>query len=557
MDFTTNYCGIYWSDGKVQSSVCNGKSKPVDELDYTCQMHDCAYKKSKSSKDRRRADDVFFNQNLGRGLKRSAYAYIVKYGNYLMEPSSLFAYSNAPINSRFRPVPYTPQAIPLDSTEDFLVNRPSMRGSVTEETAYAKVIERERPFKAEIIEVDQDAQTCTATPNTDMAKTKKNNKKTQPKKKAGKRHSGSGPTPVSAISQAPVSIGNTVRGTKPSVKTTANGATVVGRDFAFNLNGTASSVTDWECIGGMPLTPCVMPSSVMRSYCQMYSKFRFKRFAIHYITSSPTSQSGDIVFYYNREVSAPLPDYTSTSFLPFLLSDSYNIIGPQWSNHTLMGIPPSGWKSTNYLSLDDINTASNGEVFIYSKTSTTSSPGYVLIDYEIEFQDLSINPKAGILPVSRGQYSNFAFGCSALATTLGVTTAAGLYCVNRGNNISNAASALPAGARTGDIYKMVACATSSVALNTWTGVDLTNLLVYPTRPDVPFTVEDGFTFYAALQDNSVGGGDLQTFYLYPTLDAAKIGGNRFFFGVTATITFALIVNASLVYQVSTGTQSAY
>jgi len=35
-----NYCGAYWSDGKFQKSVKNGKSFPVDAVDAVCQQHD-------------------------------------------------------------------------------------------------------------------------------------------------------------------------------------------------------------------------------------------------------------------------------------------------------------------------------------------------------------------------------------------------------------------------------------------------------------------------------------------------------------------------------------
>lgn len=37
-----NYCGPWWSDGKIQSSV-DGASLPVDELDRLCREHDRVY----------------------------------------------------------------------------------------------------------------------------------------------------------------------------------------------------------------------------------------------------------------------------------------------------------------------------------------------------------------------------------------------------------------------------------------------------------------------------------------------------------------------------------
>ena len=81
--------------------------------------------------------------------------------------------------------------------------------------------------------------------------------------------------PVSTINTAPVSVGNSVRGSAPRVTQTTDGARVVGRDFAFALSGTAGTVTGFEIIGCMPITPAVLPSSILRNYCQMFNKFCF------------------------------------------------------------------------------------------------------------------------------------------------------------------------------------------------------------------------------------------------------------------------------------------
>jgi len=45
-----NYCGPYWSDGKIQPSVV-GLTPPTNELDHLCQQHDAAYARGMDRKD--------------------------------------------------------------------------------------------------------------------------------------------------------------------------------------------------------------------------------------------------------------------------------------------------------------------------------------------------------------------------------------------------------------------------------------------------------------------------------------------------------------------------
>ncbi len=80
MDFTTNYCGPYWSSGKFQSSVATGV-EPVSELDRACQMHDRAYALAKNQQDLVVADNKFYNDTKKLGFRGPLYGALVKYGN--------------------------------------------------------------------------------------------------------------------------------------------------------------------------------------------------------------------------------------------------------------------------------------------------------------------------------------------------------------------------------------------------------------------------------------------------------------------------------------------
>ncbi len=355
---------------------------------------------------------------------------------------------------------------------------------------------------------------------------------------------------VSSITTAPVSIGNSVRGSKPRIKQTVDGARIAGRDFAFALSGTASTVTNWELIGGMPITPCVLPSSVLRNYCQMFQYFRVHKVVVHYITSSATSQTGDVVFYYERDRLAPAPDYSSSNFLPYVLSDESTIIGPQWMNHSALIAPPAEWKSTLYGNQSDLNEDAAGTVFLFSKTNTTNSPGYILIDYDISFKSMAVNPRAGTLPVSRGQ-SNFV--CLTRTSTITAGNALSWESATTGKTIANVVSSMPVGDALGDIYKCVVQATASQQVNaTWTGTPtptLANLLMYSDNTII--NLDDGFTFY--LRQAPLG-----TFRMFATIENAVTYTESIEFQTSiVSPTINLCVELQLVRGVDSSTQSAY
>lgn len=99
MDFTTNYCGMYWSDGKIQSSVVDGRSAPVSELDASCQKHDAAYAMAKDDGDLNVADTNFYNNASRLGLRGRLYGNLVLYGNKVLRFRPLHAMGNILENS--------------------------------------------------------------------------------------------------------------------------------------------------------------------------------------------------------------------------------------------------------------------------------------------------------------------------------------------------------------------------------------------------------------------------------------------------------------------------
>lgn len=348
------------------------------------------------------------------------------------------------------------------------------------------------------------------------------------------RVTGASMGPVSTINSAPVAIGNSIRGTQSLVRPIANGVRVVGRDFMFTPIGTVSTVTGWCMSGGTPLSPAAFGDSIMRQYMQMYQKFRWKNLVVHYITSSATSTSGDVMFYRAKNRDSVFLNQTSSSLLPFVISDPQTVIGPQWTNHSAAIQVTGTWKSTDYGMNSDINEFADGELFLLTKTSSTESPGYVLFDYEVEFAEMQISPRLLSLPLPRCQYSN------AVLTTTGAKTQGteADFLLTSGTNLSGTTSAVPTGWAQGDVYKIVFDATNSTfTVGTVANVLQINVNAATTES---LSVTDGLTLYAVAA--TTGG----TISLYTSAAAAYACANPLQYGATLTFNFQIQCWFSLV-----------
>lgn len=314
------------------------------------------------------------------------------------------------------------------------------------------------------------------------------------------------------VTMAPVSIGNTVRGIKSRVTASGENATITGRDFCFTPIGTAS-VQTWTLVGGTPLTPAAFVDSTLRQYLQMYNRFRFKKFTAHYITSSPTTANGDVMFYYNKNRESPFLNQTSANLLPYVISDPNTVLGPQWQNHSATFNCSNEWKSTDYGITAAVDLYADGDIFLLSKTSTTDSPGYVMFDYTIEFKEKSVIPRLLTLPITKAQWTNVALNTGIVSAngtvySLGVTGAI---------NISGTSSANPTGIADGDIFKVIIDKTNSTGTGTSTGIY--NSAIVNQTGLTTIALSDGTTIYAVYSSST----DAYRFYV--TLVNA-IGGDR-------------------------------
>lgn len=346
-------------------------------------------------------------------------------------------------------------------------------------------------------------------------------------------------SPVSTITKAPVAIGNTIRGTQTVDRITRNGHMCTGRDFMYTPVA-PGAVANWTMVGGCPLSPTAFADSNLRQYAQIYNKFRFLEFTAHYITSSPTSTNGDIMFYYGKNRESPFLNQTSVNLLPFVMSDPNAVLGPQWQNISATFEVDSEWKSLDYGIDDSPKEYAAGELFLLCKSSNTESPGYVIFDYVIEFGEKSIQPRLLTLPITREIYSQL-----GMNTTGAITINTPYILVQSGNNISGTTSVLPPGTTDGDIFKVIIDITNST-LGALSGGVTNSLYGHETAGTVgTITMSDGFTCYAVFR---AGTG----FVLYLNAPGAYTGAaNRQFWASATSLQPTMVLQVWMSYVGST------
>ncbi len=87
--FTGNYTGPYWSDGKLQESVAFGQSEAASELDALSRLHDTAYAVYKDRAHRAAADRIYYEESQKlKGMFPSLAGHAVLYGNQMSEKAS-------------------------------------------------------------------------------------------------------------------------------------------------------------------------------------------------------------------------------------------------------------------------------------------------------------------------------------------------------------------------------------------------------------------------------------------------------------------------------------
>jgi len=309
------------------------------------------------------------------------------------------------------------------------------------------------------------------------------------------------------MSRAPVALGATISGSKTLVTKVGKGHRLRGREFLTSAYGTGN-ITTWTMCAGIPLTPVVFVDSMLQQYGKMYSYFRWTKLAVHYVTTSPTSTNGSVMIYYNKDRASTYLNQTSPNLLPFVLSDPHTSISPQWQNMTTVLETDSEWKRLDYGKTDDVGHYTSGEVFLLSKTSTTESPGYLLMTYEIELKDENLTPRLLLWPQPTISYVPYTFGWPSQGGSTAVTFTTLFATSQIGTNTNRL---LQSG-----VYKLIVDISNSATTGVSPTPNFSNMWS-TTIPSAIMPVVDGTTIY--------GIANLGNLTLYPNAESAFSGTN--------------------------------
>jgi hypothetical protein len=338
---------------------------------------------------------------------------------------------------------------------------------------------------------------------------------------------------VSQVGMAPVTIGNTIRAVKQRTMEHRNGVRVIGRDFVMAVGGTQSAFSNWCFQAGFGLSPICLNATGLRGYFQTYERFKWNAVNVHYITSSPTSATGDVLIMYHSNHGGPKVDHTSTNFMSYALSTDAALLGPQWTNHSVQIVyGERDWYDTDVLSSEDVKHQADGEVLCYTRNTTQAGspdqPGYLLIDYDVTFERRMLNPRVQSLPSSLFKWQQGVFNVNA-ATTAGQTVS---FNFNATNTYAGIAGVLPAGLAIGDIFQVVFDTQLTTAIGATFATAVSVIVSSGVTQTYPIIT--GTTLYAVC-GSAVGFG---AFALYPNYDAALVGTPMVWTATSAGITLA-------------------
>lgn len=302
------------------------------------------------------------------------------------------------------------------------------------------------------------------------------------------------PASGAIITKPPVAIGSTLSGKRTIVRQVKGGHILTGREFLTSAYGTGS-ITTWTMAAGVPLTPVVFVDSIIRQYGVMYSQFRWRKLAVHYVTTSPTTANGSIMIYYSKDRASTFLSQTSPNLLPFVLSDPHTTVSPQWQSFSVELEPDVEWKRTDYGMTDDLTHYSAGELFLLSKTSTTDSPGMLLMSYELEFREMNLTPRMLLWPQPAIAYIPLEFGFPS------TTTAGSSVALTLGGTAPISGTPILS---VGGIYKFIVDVTNSVFTgNTPATTAATLVRVVAGAGTTVVPLVDGTTIYAVNGPSSV------------------------------------------------------
>jgi len=337
--------------------------------------------------------------------------------------------------------------------------------------------------------------------------------------------------PSLSVATAPVSIGTTIRASKPIVTQIKNGVIVQGREFMCQVYETNNA--SFQLAASAPLHPAYYVASVMGQMARVYQKYKFRKCTVHFVTRQPTSVTGEVALVYNSQVTEPAENGANANFLPRVMTRGNAVLGPLWQNHSIIIPCDTTYRLIDPFVSPDVASHIFGEVQAYTLSGVTDTAGYLLIDYELELNTTMFAPHSTSIPITSGPGAQF----SLVDTT--PTPAA-----NAAVAVSNATITALANGTIWKCYINADESTVGTGTTLITAWKTTNQYALTTTTvgtaDVTFTIQDGQVIYLVV----VG----SVLYAYVSLSAAISGdaAGQIFYKTSATSAATWLVNAYVV-----------
>lgn len=319
---------------------------------------------------------------------------------------------------------------------------------------------------------------------------------------------------------APAAYSNTITG--HTVRQNGGVTTVCGREFAGGANAYGSSTS--QLVDAIVHHPGYYNTTALGNMVKSFREYRWDYIKITYMGTSSTSSAGWTQIVTNQDIEESAYAYaTNTDLLQRSMSTQNSILGNLWENLTHVVPIPGKWALTQPWGGADLRDHVAGETYIYQNigaSGSSSAYGLVLVDYCCSFRNLDYTMHGGIAnPFS--QYQTFSLVDAASSPTVGTQV------ITTNSTVT--------GSVNGSVWRFIMLndqntyGTGVTAANVWNTYSI-------NTTGTNTTVKNGTTFYGCVIGSSL--------YLYPTLEAAKVGSTTTFIGYrtqpTTTSTYVAI-----------------
>lgn len=398
-----NYCGPGWSAGRYQDSVVSNVL-PIDAFDASCRTHDAVY--ATPGTDLATADMRFAAKNLTSLNPKRMAAGMAVGAQGALRMIGVLGRDNVTNPGTLS----TTRKIRSGGSTSLL---PWQAYDASKQGKQAAEMGRRNKITAAIARNGAIGELVLK--KTQALTSKMGSAQRAALRKASNRIAASN----EVVTAAPVAYGTSLRSQVGQVTYLANGVVVRGRDIVTTVRQTTS--TDWQLAALCPVHPAYYIGTALSNFVKTYSKYRFRRLAVHFITKMPTSVTGEVLVSHRRNAVEPSEDGNAAQFVSRAMARPDSTIGPIWTNHSV-GINVDD----QYRLVDAFITdwADNvlGDVEVYVNSNSSADAGYLMFEYECEFRESMYTPHNGQLPLPLGASTPLTISIQGM--TPGAATAA-------------------------------------------------------------------------------------------------------------------------------------